>query len=361
MVKKKEKVKKVKPVEPAKEVAEESVKRAAEEPVKKVTEEPVEKPEKGKKGKKAGIVLGIILGVAIVGFGGWWGVKTYLGRTVVETAMVETTEDMRSFSGFFREYLADRVGIENLTKNQFREKTREEILDELTILKDGFARVSRGMNGFEEESEYSEMAKIMKADATNYLTLIRELRAVETEGFETEADRQAAFMKIVNTHEGEAKSGLYLSRTAFEEGRSGLATLGVLIVEGDAMVEVGGGVMNVFVGDAERHTVAVTTEDFDGVVKMVKGEKLFGLVNSRLVKFGESVRGMLEIGKLKDVKIGLSGTEAEIKTTSLGTWGETTWSLEEKLEKAEIRGLVAEDKMGVAEALTRAEAALRGK
>lgn len=324
---------------------------------------PSKAPEKKpKEKKKVGKIVGIILGVVVVLAGALVGAKLILGRTTTETLTVELPDDTRSFSGFFKEYLADRVKAENLMAYKFREEGTAEILEELTALKDGFSKVSRGMNGFDEESEFYELAKIMKSDANAYLTLVRELRAIETGEYADEADRQVAFMKAVETRGEELRSRLYVSRSAYEEGKSGLSTEAILIFEGSAMVEVGGGVMNLFLGDTTENLTAVVNRDFtEGVVQTVEGGKLYGYTNARLVKFGERVKDLLELGKLVDVKITLKTGEAEIWKRKLSLIGETTWSLEKTLEKEGIRGVVGESKGSMSQTLTEAEAAIRGK
>ena len=199
-----------------------------------------------------------------------------LTKTTVVTETVKLADDARGFSNYFKEYLTDRVEAEELFSYMFREIDNEKILNKLTELKDGFSKVSRGVAGNYTKSEYKEMAEVMKADADAYLAMVRELRAIMTESYAEEGDRQLAFMRKVEEMSGSLRSAVYIARAAFGEVVSGFSSKGVLAFDGSAMVEVGGGVANVFLGDAENAVVAVSTDDLDGTVKAIDAKKLYG-------------------------------------------------------------------------------------
>lgn len=318
-------------------------------------------PEKEKKKSKAGLVIGIIAGVAVLAVGGFFGVKTYFAKTTETVESVEISEDTRSFSGFFKEYLADRVAADNLFGYQFRELTSAETLDKLTELKDGFSKVSRGMNGF-EEGEFKELAAVMKSDATEYLALVRTLRAVETGEYASEADRQVAFIKAVDEGQENLRSKLYISRSAFVDDPGGLGNRSILIFKGTALAEVGGGVMNIFVGNIENNIVALTGEDFEsGAVKAIAAEKLYGFVNTRVVKFGMGVKNELEKDKLTAVNIELGTSDAKVTRKKVGLFGKTVWKLEEVTEEYGAEALVLRESRGMSQILTETEVAIRGK
>ncbi|MBQ7802295.1 hypothetical protein IJ380_00280 [Candidatus Saccharibacteria bacterium] len=322
--------------------------------------EKVEKPEKVEKKtkKKTGKILGILFAVLVVlGGAGYFGYQ-YLTRTTKTTETVEMPEDARVFSNFFKEYLADRIQVTNLFEYRFRELSNAEILDELTELKDGLSKVSRGMNGFGEDSEYAEIVEILKNDATIYLRLIRELRGVMTVEFADEADRQLEFIKLTEKSSEELRSGLYLSRAAFGEETSGIGMEGILIFEGTALVEVGGGVMNVFVGDVEENVTALTSGDFSGAVKTIDAKKLFGYANSRLIKIGEGVKNELEIGKIKRISVAFEAGEVEVKRESIFSAGKNTWDFS---GENEIKGVLKVEENGMSALLLESESRIRGK
>lgn len=305
---------------------------------------PVEEPEKkaGKKKGKAGKVIAIVAGILVVlGAGGYF-LKGYLTRTVAETETVAVAEDMKEFSGFYKEYVLNRLKITELGSYTFRTLSKEEILSQLSALKDGFSRISRGMNDVHEGSEYKEMAEILKNDATVFLKEIRELRAVMTEEFGNEADRQAKFMTIVSENENMLRSGIYLSPSAFEEGRGGLASEGVMIFRGEGITEVGGGVMNIFVGDVEKGAVAVVASDFSETVRTIRAEKLFGWTGGSLVKIGTGVKAEIEVGKLNEIKAEVKGGEATVARRKVDLRFKTTWDLTEELGSE--AGVVGEKK-----------------
>ncbi|MBQ6320936.1 hypothetical protein IJI17_01795 [Candidatus Saccharibacteria bacterium] len=315
-----------------------------------------------KKKRKTGLIVGLVAGLVVLMGGGMVGIRLYFGRTVEMTETVEVSEDTRSFSGFFKEYLANRVAADNLLGYQFREMTNTEILSKLTELKDGFAKVSRGMNGFEEGSEFFEMAEVMKADATEYLTLVRALRAVETEEYAEESDRQVAFIKAVDEEKEKLRSRLYIARSAFADDPGGLTGKDIVMFKGVALVEVGGGVMNVFAGNTENNVVALTGADLaSGAVKTIAAEKLYGYTNARIVKLGTGLKDELETGKLTTLEVELGTSEAKITRRKIGLMGKTVWKLDEVTERFGAEALVLRENKGASEILTETEAAVRGK
>ncbi|MBQ3274951.1 hypothetical protein IJH46_00820 [Candidatus Saccharibacteria bacterium] len=317
-----------------------------------------EPKEPKEKQKHSGAVIGILVVLILVlaGAGGYFYYQKT--KTVETTETVEVSDEARNFSNLFKEYLADRIDAQNLYSFTFRNLSNTEILDKLTELKDGFSKVSRGMNNYDEESEYAEIAAILKNDATVYLKSIRELRAVMTATYEDEADRQVQFIKVVEGSDENLRSGLYLSRAAFGEETEGIGKEGILIFEGMGLAEVGGGVMNIFVGDLDANVTAVTTGDFQETVRKIDSEKLYGFVNSRLVRFGKGILDELEVGKLETAKVTLGTGDAEVYRKKVSILGKSTWDFRD--ENA-ITGLIKVEEKGMSEILAETAEGIRGK
>ena len=198
------------------------------------------KSDEKKSAKKVALIVLIVL--VILG-GGGFALKTVLTKTTVTAETVKMPDDARGFSNYFKEYLLSRVRAERLFSYSFRDLSDDEILNELTELKDGFSKVSRGVNSAYKNSEYRELAGVMESDSAIYLTAVRELRTVMTDGaYGNEGDRQLAFMRKVEETTKELRSALYIAREAFDGDVSGLSSKGVLLFNGVALVEVGGGV-----------------------------------------------------------------------------------------------------------------------
>ena len=366
---KNEKVRKVKKieVEDVKEVEEvddgleEVEDRTIENEEKKAEAEKKEKKEKEKKEKKSKKGLVIFLVVLAVLIGGAFAAKVFLTRTTVKTETVKLADDARGFSNYFKEYLADRAEAEELLSFSFRELTNEQILDKLAELKDGFSKVSRGMSGNYNKSEYKEMAEVMKADADAYLSMVRELRAIMTGAYSNDGDRQLAFMRKVEEMSESLRSAVYIARTAFTEDVSGFSSKGVLAFNGNAMVEVGGGVANIFLGDTENVVVAVSTDDLDGTVKAIEAKKLYGYTSARVVEIGESLKGELESGWFKWMKAEVGSKEANIETTRISMVMKNMWSMDEELKAQGIKGLVETETKSIAERLNEFLSGLKGK
>ncbi|MBQ3294487.1 hypothetical protein IJG98_02050 [Candidatus Saccharibacteria bacterium] len=340
---------------------EEEVEEKEEEPA-----EPEKKEEKGKKEKekkekksKKGLIIFLVALVVIVG--GLFAAKMILTKTTVVTETVKLADDARGFSNYFKEYLTDRVEAEELFSYMFREIDNEKILNKLTELKDGFSKVSRGVAGNYTKSEYKEMAEVMKADADAYLAMVRELRAIMTESYAEEGDRQLAFMRKVEEMSGSLRSAVYIARAAFGEDVSGFSSKGVLAFDGSAMVEVGGGVANVFLGDAENAVVAVSTDDLDGTVKAIDAKKLYGYVGSRVVEIGGSLKSELESGWFKQVKAEVGNTEVKVEKTKISMVMKNVWSMDEELKAQGVKGLVETEKKSAAERLNEFLSGLKGK
>ena len=247
-------------------------------------EEKAEKPEKKEKKSKKGLVIFLVALVVIVG--GLFAAKVVLTKTTVTTETVKLAEDARGFSNYFKEYLTDRVEAEELMGYEFRNMNSEEILRELSSLKDGFSKVSRGVGSY-KTGEYKELAEVMEADAATYLSAMRELRAIMTASYAEEGDRQLAFMRKVEEVTPELRSALYLATAAYEEDVSGFSSKSVLVFEGTVMMEAGGGVANIFLGDFADLVVAVSSDDMDETVKPIDAKKLYGSVGSRVVEIGK--------------------------------------------------------------------------
>ncbi|MBR3595215.1 hypothetical protein IKL45_03220 [Candidatus Saccharibacteria bacterium] len=326
-----------------------------EKPEKKEKEEKEEKPKKSKKG------LVIFLVALVILVGGAFAAKMILTKTSVATETVKLADDARGFSNYFKEYLTDRAEAEQLFSYSFRELKNEEILNKLTELKDGFSKVSRGVAGNYGKSEYKELAEVMRADADAYLSMVRELRAIMTENYPEEGDRQLAFMRKVEEESQNLRSAVYLARAAFTEDVSGFSSKGVLAFNGNVMVEVGGGVANIFLGDFGNNVVAVSTDDLDGVVKAIDAKELYGFVSSRVVKIGESLRGELESGWFKRVKADVGNTEVKVEKTKISMVMKNVWGMDEELKAQGIKGLMETEKKALAEQLAEAVSGLKGK
>ena len=326
-----------------------------EKPEKKEKEEKEEKPKKSKKG------LVIFLVALVILVGGAFAAKMILTKTSVATETVKLADDARGFSNYFKEYLTDRAEAEQLFSYSFRELKNEEILNKLTELKDGFSKVSRGVAGNYGKSEYKELAEVMRADADAYLSMVRELRAIMTENYPEEGDRQLAFMRKVEEESQNLRSAVYLARAAFTEDVSGFSSKGVLAFNGNVMVEVGGGVANIFLGDFGNNVAAVSTDDLDGVVKAIDAKELYGFVSSRVVKIGESLRGELESGWFKRVKADVGNTEVKVEKTKISMVMKNVWGMDEELKAQGIKGLVETEKKALAEQLAEAVSGLKGK
>ena len=334
---------------------EKQLEKKEEKPEKKEKEEKEEKPKKSKKG------LVIFLVALVILVGGAFAVKMILTKTSVATETVKLADDARGFSNYFKEYLTDRAEAEQLFSYSFRELKNEEILNKLTELKDGFSKVSRGVAGNYGKSEYKELAEVMRADADAYLSMVRELRAIMTENYPEEGDRQLAFMRKVEEESQNLRSAVYLARAAFTEDVSGFSSKGVLAFNGNVMVEVGGGVANIFLGNFGNNVVAVSTDDLDGVVKAIDAKELYGFVSSRVVKIGESLRGELESGWFKRVKADVGNTEVKVEKTKISMVMKNVWGMDEELKAQGIKGLMETEKKALAEQLAEAVSGLKGK
>lgn len=317
------------------------------------------KSEKNEKKSKKGLVIFLVMLVVLVG--GGFAAKVFLTKTTVVTETIAMADDVRGFSNYFREYLENRAEAEELFSYSFRGLKSEEILEKLGELKDGFSKVSRGVSGNYTKSAYKEMAEVMRTDADVYLLMIRELRAIMTESYPEEGDRQLAFMRKVEEESKKIRSALYIARAAFAEDVSGFSSKGVLTFDGKMMVEVGGGVANIFLGDFERNVVAVSTDDLAGAVKMIDAKKLYGYENSRLVEIGESISKELESGWFKRVEVELGNTEAKVKKTRISVVMKNAWGMDEELKAQGIEGLMETEKKSTEERLVEFLSGLEGK
>lgn len=304
--------------------------------------------------KKKGMIWGILIVVLGLTLGGLYGGMKYLTRTTEETLALEVPEDARSFASSFREYLVARTRAVNLFKYGIREKAEAEVLAELTEIKDGFSRVARTVDIGYEESVYKDLAEIMAYDATTYLRVVRELRAVMNSSFENEGDKQLKFMEVAGAHEEEVRSGYFLGRAAFNEDTEKLGEKGVLIFDGTVMVEVGDGVINLIVGDFEENVTAVSTDDFEKELKQLNGRQLFGWINSRLVKIGDNMRSELVKGWLKQIKVEMLEEGGTIVKTQSSLMGKNSWDLD-------LKGLVKKEERSEAQILTDTAGIIKGQ
>lgn len=322
------------------------------------SEEKKKEVKKEKKSKKGLVIFLVALAVLI---GGAFAAKMVLTKTTVATETVKLPDDARGFSNYFKEYLTDRAEAEELFSYSFRELSNDETLNRLAELKDGFSKVSRGVSGNYNKSEYKELAEVMKADADAYLSMVRELRAIMTASYSEEGDRQLAFMRKVEEESKNLRSAIYVAWAAFSEDVSGFSSKGVLAFSGNVMVEVGGGVANIFLGDITNNVVAVSTDDLDGTVKTIEAKKLYGYVGSRVVRIGESLRGELENGWFKQVKVEVGSAEAKLEKTKISMVMKNVWGMDEELKKEGIKGLVETEKKSVEAQLNEFLSGLKGK
>lgn len=347
----------VREAEEVEEVEEAEEVKVPEQKVEEKVEKKEEKAEKPEKKSKKGLVIFLVALVVIVG--GLFAAKVILTKTTVTTETVKLAEDARGFSNYFKEYLTDRVEAEELMGYEFRNMNSEEILAELSRLKDGFSKVSRGVGSY-KTGEYKELAEVMEADAATYLSAVRELRAIMTASYAEEGDRQLAFMRKVEEVTPELRSALYLATAAYEEDVAGFSSKGVLVFDGTVMVEVGGGVANIFLGDFADLVVAVSSDDMDETVKPIDAKKLYGYVGSRVVEIGKSLSGELESGWLKDVKAEVGASEVKLTRTKISLVMKNVWSMNEELERQGIKGLMSGEKKSVAEKLGEVVKGLKG-
>ena len=307
-----------------------------------------EKTKPKKRGWKICLVSFLVL--AIIGVGGFFLYK-FISRPQVSTETVKIENDSRDFSVYFKNYVSNRLRYKYLTSEKFRDLTSEEILEELATLKEGFSKVSKGVGTSFEDSEFEEMAEILANDTTVFLKTIREMRAIEAKNYDNDADKQLDFMKAVEGGEDQLRSGLYLSRGAFDEEKSGLSTEGILIFEGDIVTEVGGGVMNILVGDVEQNVTATTLSDLNETVRKINAEKMFGFKDGKMVLVGQGLREAIELSKLIEIKLEMKQGEAEKTITKVSLVGKSTWGLKSRLNEYGIQGLLEQGNEGTTEVL----------
>lgn len=294
--------------------------------------------KKEKKGGKWKLALVFCLLIAVVAVGGFFLYK-YLKREQVTTETVKIEADSKEFSGYFKTYLSDRLAFERLTEYGFREMSTEEILDELSDIKDGFSKASKGVDSY-KGSEFEGIAEIINNDVAVFTKTIRELRWIESGNYTDEADRQLDFMKASTADEESLRSALCLARGALGSESEGINGEAILIFEGDVMVEVGGGVMNILVGDLEQNVTAIGANDLNGIIRRINSDKLFGLYEGELIQIGKGLREEVETGKLTEIKVEKKQGEAEVITTRIPVIGESTWGLKTRLNEEGIKGLI---------------------
>lgn len=310
-----------------------------------------ETPEEETKKGKGWIAL-IIVVVLLVG--GAFAAKTILLKTSTKTETVKVSDDARGFSNYFKEYLADRIGIERIINTEYDKLNKNETLNELSDLKDGFSKVARGTSGNYVKSIYTEMATVMEKDASLCLTLVRELRSILNDD-----DKKAFNDKVAEAKEG-LRSALYVARAAFKNDVAGLSSKGVVAFEGGAMIEAGGGVMNIFVGDFQNSVVAVSSDMMEEA-KSIEAEKLYGYNGVRVITIGDSMTSELESGWFKNIKLEVGSLEAKMTKTKVSFVLKSLNSVEDELKGMEIKGLVEKDEKTIDEQLTEAVAGIKGK
>ena len=318
-----------------------------------------EKEEKEEKSSKKGWVA-LVLALVVL-LGGGYVAKMFLTKTTVDTEKVKLADDARGISNYFKEYLLDRVKAEDLFKYNASKYTNEEVLTKLTDLKDGFSKVSRGVTGNYASSEYKELAEVMEADASMYLTAVRELRSIMTAGFSSEGERREAFTKKIEESTKELRSALYVATSAFDGDVPGFSSKGALIFDGPVIVEVGGGVMNILLGDFDEKLTAVSMDRIGEDVKLIDAAKLYGYASTRLVNLGVSLNGEMESGWVKYVEADVSRTEVELTKTRISTVMKNVWNMNEELEGQGIKGLIGAEEKAMADELNEVVKGLTGK
>jgi len=315
-----------------------------------------EKPKK-KHWKK---ILAFLIVVAILGGGGYFA-KAYFTKTTVETVTSQFSGDARGFSNYFKEYLLDRMRAEQLFSYSYKELSTDDILAELSELKNGFSKVSRGVSGNYRSSEYQELAEVMESDSSIYLVAVRELRNVMMTSYENLESRQAEFEKKVNETTEGLRSAIYHARAGFPENASGLSSKGALIFKGSVLVEAGGGVANILLGDFAAQNTVVTTDELEETVKAIDAKKLFGYASSRLIKLGDSLSACLEEGWVRSIKTDVRYKEADIITTRISLIMKTAARMNDELKEQGIEGFLKAEEKTEKEMLSELITGLKGK
>ncbi|MBR3320093.1 hypothetical protein IKG20_02205, partial [Candidatus Saccharibacteria bacterium] len=312
----------------------------------------------GEKKNKKGLIAILIAILVLVG--GGIAAKMILTKTSVTTETVKLPDDARGFSNYFKEYIVDRVEAEILFSNENENLGSEEILNKLSLLKDGFSKVSRGLASNYGKSEYKELATVMEADSNEYLSMIRETRAIVT-GYSDENERKIAFIKKVEEMSEKLRSAIYITRAAFYQDVAGLSSKGVFAFNGGVMVEAGGGVMNIFLGNFEDNVVAISSDTMSEKVKEVEAGTLFGYTSSRVIKIGEALSKEIEGGWFKGVKAEVGNLEVKLTTAKVSLVMTSLNGVEEELKSLGIKGLVEDEEKPEIERLTEALGGLKGK
>ncbi|MBR5389376.1 hypothetical protein IK146_02345 [Candidatus Saccharibacteria bacterium] len=323
---------------------------------KKDEQEDLKEPKK--KNAKTWIILLVL--VILIG-GGGFAAKTILTRTTVGEESAKLADDARGFSNYFKIYLTNRVRAEELLKYSFKELANEQIVAELSDLKEGFSKVLNGLSGNYGTSEYKELAEVLEADAQTYLTAVRELRSVMTSGFGSEDECRAAFAKKVEETTGELRSALYIATRAFDGDVAGFSSKSVLIFHGSVLVEVGGGVMNILLGDFDGLYVSISSVQMSENIKLIDAQKLYGYASTRLFRIGTSLNGILESGWLKDIRADVSRTDVKLTTTRISMVMKNVRGLDEELQEQGIKGLIDTSEVVESEQLNKVVKGLAGK
>ena len=314
--------------------------------------------ESKKKSCKTWIVLLILI---IVLGGGAFAAKTILTKTTIEEESSKLSDDARGFSNYFKTYLTNRVRAEELLKYGFKELTNEQIAVELSDLKEGFSKVLNGLSGNYGTSEYKELAEVLEADALTYLTAVRELKSVMASGFGSEDESRAAFGQKAEEATKDLRSALYIATRAFDGDVAGFSSKSVLIFHGSILVEVGGGVMNILLGDFDNLYVSVSNAQIGEAIKLIDAQKLYGYASTRLFRVGTSLNDTLESGWVKDVRADVSRTDVKLTTTRISMVMKNVWGLDEELQVQGIKGLVGTEEVVEDEQLNKVVKGLTGK
>ncbi len=294
--------------------------------------------------------LALVLVVVILGVGGYF-IKAFLTKTTIETSTVQFAGDARGFSNYFREYLLDRMRSEWLFKYSYKELNTDDILNELSDLKNGFSKVVRGTGDNYKNSEYKELAEVMHSDSSIYLVAVRELKNIMMGSYATLEERQSEFEKRVKETTEGLRSALYYNRAGFVESVSGLSSKGALIFEGSVLVEAGGGVMNIMLGDPSAQITVVTTDDLEETVKLIEAKKLFGYSGSRVVRLGDSLSANLEEGWIRNVKVDVRYKDADVTTMRISLIMRSASRVNNELKEQGINGFIKSEEMPEKEAL----------
>ena len=305
-------------------------------------------------------LLGV--GLVVVIIGGVFGViKWKLGGVRVEISTADESEVAavrvnylgKAEGSVLEEFCRYNLLAQDLLGGGFRELNAVEIAEGLNELKEGFSQVLKTATELDRTTDFAAVQEIILNDTANFLTEIRSLRQVMARTYENEADQQMDFLKVVSEENAEMRSAVYVSRYAFEGDETRIVRRSAVLAQGKLLVEVGGGVMNIMVGDYKQGVVGLSDEDYQENIKTLAGEDEFILLTTgELVRIGESVKGELVSGQATMLKVqevtecenkkqrGEKCKEITVERTKVGLFGRSVFEVAELLEARGGGGLL---------------------